>query len=74
MPLPSKKEKKKVVKVNYFSEGFVAGQRKLCQAILEMTLENISDYQWLLSHLKEVSEGREVLDNTAIGFTPYNKK
>lgn len=54
-----------------WSDGFIAGQRKLCSAILELKLENVSDYYWLLSHLKEVSEGREVYD--IIGFTPIKK-
>ena len=58
---------------NDFSNGYKIGQRKLAYAILEMTLKNVSDYQWLLSHLKEVSEGREIMDNTAIGFTPLKE-
>jgi hypothetical protein len=55
---------------NKYSEGYKIGQRKLAYCILEMTLENVSDYQWLLSHLKEVSEGREIIDNSVIGFRP----
>ena len=55
---------------NKYSQGYVSGQRKLAFSILEMTLENVADYQWLLSHLKEVSEGREIIDNTIIGFVP----
>jgi len=55
---------------NKYSQGYVNGQRKLAFSILEMTLENVADYQWLLSHLKEVSEGREIIDNTIIGFAP----
>lgn len=59
---------------NKYSQGYINGQRKLAYALLEMTLENVSDYQWLLSHLKEVSEGREIMENTAIGFTPIPKE
>ena len=51
-----------------YSDGYKNGQRKLAYEILQITLENVSDYQWLLSHLKEVSEGREIIDNGAIGF------
>lgn len=64
------KQKKKVD--DSFMDGFIAGQRKLCNAILGMTLENVADYQWLLTHLKEVSEGREVITNTASGFVKYS--
>ena len=63
-------KKEQVTKENPYSSGFINGQRKLCQCILEMKIENVSDYQWLLSHLKEVSEGREIIDNSVIGFTP----
>lgn len=60
---------KKNTKKNDYVDGYIRGQRKLAACILEMAMENISDYQWLLSHLKEMSEGREVLDNCAMGFT-----
>ncbi len=66
MPTQAKSEAKK--SPNRYAEGFIMGQRKLCEALLEMEFKDIADYQWLLSHIKEVAKGREVLDNTAIGF------
>lgn len=65
------KQKKKIVKKSepsMYASGYVSGQRKLASCILDMEFKNISDYEWLLSHLKEVSEGREVISNSVIGF------
>jgi hypothetical protein len=53
---------------NLYARGFRSGQIKLADMILNTTLESVADYQWLLSHLKEVLDGREIVDNTAIGF------
>lgn len=58
-------------KENPYINGFKNGQRKLAYCILEMNLESMGDYQSLLSHLKEVAEGREIIDNSVIGFTSF---
>ncbi len=54
-----------------YSTGFIYGQRKLANYLLTLTLDNARDYQWVLTHLKEVSEGREIMDNDVIGFRSY---
>lgn len=51
-----------------FAKGFTTGQAKLAEMILSLELNTVADYEWILSHLKEVMARREVVSNIVIGF------
>ena len=42
-----------------YISGYVNGQRKLANWILERELESIADYKWLLTKLGEIADGNE---------------